>query len=162
LGIRQVDKELVEAAEAFGTSPRNTLLRVQLPLALPTVMAGVNQVIMLGLSMAAIAGMVGTGGLGGDVNEAIGQLNVGLGAESGVAIVILAIYLDRMTSALGTEVSPLGRRAAAKARAAAKGLRIWSYRPQPQIAVIGVVILALVSGGLGILGGNGDSSTTAS
>ncbi|GAA0910825.1 hypothetical protein GCM10009549_21090 [Streptomyces thermoalcalitolerans] len=162
LGIRQVDKELVEAAEAFGTTPRNTLLRVQLPLALPTVMAGVNQVIMLGLSMAAIAGMVGTGGLGGDVNEAIGQLNVGLGAESGVAIVILAIYLDRMTSALGTEVSPLGRRAAAKARAAAKGLRTWSYRPQPQIAVIGVVILALVSGGLGILGGNGDSATTAS
>ena len=70
---------------------------------------------MLGLSMAAIAGMVGTGGLGGDVNEAIGQLNVGLGSEAGVAIVILAIYLDRMTSALGTQVSPLGRRAAAKA-----------------------------------------------
>src|SRR5690606_26713821 len=118
LGIRQVDKELVEAAEAFGTTPRNTLLRVQLPLALPTVMAGVNQVIMLGLSMAAIAGMVGTGGLGGAVIEAIGQLNIGLGAESGLAIVILAIYLDRMTSALGTQVSPLGRRAAARTRAA--------------------------------------------
>ncbi len=161
LGIRQVDKELVEAAEAFGTTPRNTLLRIQLPLALPTVMAGVNQVIMLGLSMAAIAGMVGTGGLGGDVNEAIGQLNVGLGAESGVAIVILAIYLDRMTSALGTEVSPLGRRAAARARAA-KGLKIWSYRPQPQIAVVGVVILALVAGGMGIFGGNGGSATAAS
>ncbi|MFD4951117.1 ABC transporter permease/substrate binding protein [Streptomyces sp. NPDC058451] len=158
LGIRQVDKELVEAAEAFGTTPRNTLLRVQLPLALPTVMAGVNQVIMLGLSMAAIAGMVGTGGLGGDVNEAIGQLNVGLGSESGIAIVILAIYLDRMTSALGTEVSPLGRRAAAKARAA-KGLKIWSYRPQPQIAVIGVVVLALVAGGMGLFAGGG--STTA-
>src|SRR5690606_12818942 len=153
LGIRQVDKELVEAAEAFGTSPRNTLLRVQLPLALPTMMAGVNQVIMLGLSMAAIAGMVGTGGLGGDVNEAIGQLNVGLGSEAGIAIVILAIYLDRMTSALGTQVSPLGRRAAAKARAAAGGLRIWSYRPRPQVAVIGVVILALVAGGMGLFGG---------
>jgi glycine betaine/proline transport system substrate-binding protein len=86
LGIRQVDKDLVEAADAFGTAPRNILLRVQLPLALPTVMAGVNQVIMLGLSMAAIAGMVGTGGLGGDVNQAIGQLNVGLGAEAGVGI----------------------------------------------------------------------------
>ncbi|GAA0633748.1 ABC transporter permease/substrate binding protein [Streptomyces thermocarboxydovorans] len=153
LGIRQVDKELVEAAEAFGTTPRNTLLRVQLPLALPTVMAGVNQVIMLGLSMAAIAGMVGTGGLGGDVNEAIGQLNVGLGSEAGIAIVILAIYLDRMTSALGTQVSPLGRRAAAKARAAAGGLKIWSYRPRPQVAVIGVVILALVAGGMGLFGG---------
>ncbi|KQW01883.1 ABC transporter permease/substrate binding protein [Streptomyces sp. Root369] len=158
LGIRQVDKELVEAAEAFGTSPRDTLLRVQLPLALPTVMAGVNQVIMLGLSMAAIAGMVGTGGLGGDVNEAIGQLNVGLGSEAGVAIVILAIYLDRMTSALGTQVSPLGRRAAAKARTT-QGLRIWSYRPRPQIAVIGVVVLALVAGGMGIFGGTSGEAT---
>ncbi|MEV7858774.1 ABC transporter permease/substrate binding protein [Streptomyces hirsutus] len=159
LGIRQVDKDLVEAAEAFGTTPRNTLLRVQLPLALPTVMAGVNQVIMLGLSMAAIAGMVGTGGLGGAVIEAIGQLNVGLGAESGLAIVILAIYLDRMTSALGTQVSPLGRRAAAKARAA-QGLKIWSYRPRPQVAVIGVVVLALVAGGMSIFGGNGKSGGT--
>ncbi|MER7972605.1 ABC transporter permease/substrate binding protein [Streptomyces sp. NPDC096080] len=160
LGIRQVDKELVEAAEAFGTSPRDTLLRVQLPLALPTVMAGVNQVIMLGLSMAAIAGMVGTGGLGGDVNQAIGQLDVGLGSEAGVAIVILAIYLDRMTSALGTQVSPLGRRAAARARAA-KGLQIWSYRPSPQIAVIGVVVLALVAGGMGVFGGSGGSTEVA-
>ncbi|GAA3780682.1 ABC transporter permease/substrate binding protein [Streptomyces coacervatus] len=160
LGIRQVDKELVEAAEAFGTSPRDTLLRVQLPLALPTVMAGVNQVIMLGLSMAAIAGMVGTGGLGGDVIEAIGQLNVGLGTEAGVAIVILAIYLDRMTGALGTHVSPLGRRAAAKARAA-EGRKIRSYRPRPQIAVIGVVILALVAGGMGIFGGNSGSAPVA-
>ncbi|MEU0413055.1 ABC transporter permease/substrate binding protein [Streptomyces griseorubiginosus] len=161
LGIRQVDKELVEAAEAFGTTPRDTLLRVQLPLALPTVMAGVNQVIMLGLSMAAIAGMVGTGGLGGDVNEAIGQLNVGLGSEAGVAIVILAIYLDRMTSALGTQVSPLGRRAAAKARAS-QGLRIWSYRPRPQIAVVAVVVLALVAGGMGILGGTSGEATAVS
>ncbi|WP_433918286.1 ABC transporter permease/substrate binding protein [Streptomyces canus] len=161
LGIRQVDKELVEAAEAFGTSPRDTLLRVQLPLALPTVMAGVNQVIMLGLSMAAIAGMVGTGGLGGDVNEAIGQLNVGLGSEAGVAIVILAIYLDRMTSALGTQVSPLGRRAAAKARTS-QGLRIWSYRPRPQVAVIGVVVLALVAGGMGIFGGTSGEATAVS
>ncbi|GGN70404.1 glycine/betaine ABC transporter permease [Streptomyces albiflavescens] len=160
LGIRQVDKELVEAADAFGTTPRNTLLRIQLPLALPTVMAGVNQVIMLGLSMAAIAGMVGTGGLGGDVNEAIGQLNVGLGSEAGVAIVILAIYLDRMTSALGTQVSPLGRRAAAKLRAA-QGLRIWSYRPQPVVAMVGVVVLALVAGGMGIFGSATGESTAA-
>ncbi|MGY6020925.1 ABC transporter permease/substrate binding protein [Streptomyces spinosirectus] len=160
LGIRQVDKELVEAADAFGTTPRDTLLRVQLPLALPTVMAGVNQVIMLGLSMAAIAGMVGTGGLGGDVNEAIGQLNVGLGSEAGVAIVILAIYLDRMTGALGTHVSPLGRRAAAKARAA-HGLKLWSYRPSPQIAVVGVVVLALVAGGMGFFGSNPDGSAVA-
>ncbi len=160
LGIRQVDKELVEAADAFGTAPRDVLLRVQLPLALPTVMAGVNQVIMLGLSMAAIAGMVGTGGLGGDVNQAIGQLNVGLGSEAGVAIVILAIYLDRMTSALGTQVSPLGRRAAARVRAA-QGLKVWSYRPRPQIAVIGVVVLALVAGGMGMFGGTSGGSAVA-
>ncbi|WP_405932840.1 ABC transporter permease/substrate binding protein [Streptomyces sp. NBC_00827] len=160
LGIRQVDKDLVEAADAFGTTPRNTLLRIQLPLALPSVMAGVNQVIMLGLSMAAIAGMVGTGGLGGDVNQAIGQLNVGLGSEAGVAIVILAIYLDRMTSALGTQVSPLGRRAAARLRAA-QGLKIWTYRPRPAVAVVGVVVLALVAGGMGIFGGTGSTSTAA-
>ncbi|MFD9331938.1 ABC transporter permease/substrate binding protein [Streptomyces sp. NPDC060065] len=160
LGIRQVDKDLVEAADAFGTTPRNTLLRIQLPLALPSVMAGVNQVIMLGLSMAAIAGMVGTGGLGGDVNQAIGQLNVGLGSEAGVAIVILAIYLDRMTSALGTQVSPLGRRAAARLRAA-QGLKIWTYRPRPAVAVVGVVVLALVAGGMGIFGGTDSTSTAA-
>ncbi|MGA4843023.1 ABC transporter permease/substrate binding protein [Streptomyces sp. G45] len=161
LGIRQVDKELVEAADAFGTTPRNILFRVQLPLALPTIMAGVNQVIMLGLSMAAIAGMVGTGGLGADVNEAIGQLDVGLGAESGVSIVILAIYLDRMTSALGTQVSPLGRRAAAKARAA-QGVKPWNYRPRPAFAVVGVVVLALVAGGVGVFGGSDDEATAAS
>ncbi|MER5946056.1 ABC transporter permease/substrate binding protein [Streptomyces sp. NPDC001904] len=160
LGIRQVDGELVEAASAFGTTPRNTLLRVQLPLALPTIMAGVNQVIMLGLSMAAIAGMVGADGLGGDVNEAIGQLNVGLGAESGVSIVILAIYLDRMTSALGQQVSPLGRRALAKLRST-QGLNIWSYRPRPAVAVVGVVVLALVAGGMGLFGNSSSGTAVA-
>lgn len=151
LGIRQVDKELVEAAEAFGTSSRATLLRVQFPLALPSVMAGVNQIIMLSLSMAAIAGMVGAGGLGGDVNTAIGQLNVGLGSESGVAIVILAIFLDRITNSLGIQVSPLGRRRVARLAAAAVGMKkIWSYRPRPVLAGVGVVVLALVAGGMGM------------
>ncbi|MGW4908255.1 ABC transporter permease/substrate binding protein [Streptomyces sp. NPDC004270] len=153
LGIRQVDAELVEAAEAFGTTPRDTLLRVQLPLALPTIMAGVNQVIMLGLSMVVIAGMVGTGGLGGAVNEAIGQLDIGFGFEAGVGIVVLAIYLDRMTSALGTQLSPLGRRAAAKVRPTP-----WTYRPRPAVAVVGVVVLALVASGLGIFGSSSDST----
>ncbi|MBA4862553.1 ABC transporter permease/substrate binding protein [Streptomyces sp. PSKA54] len=161
LGIRQVDKELVEAADAFGTTPRNTLLRVQLPLALPTIMAGVNQVIMLGLSMVVIAGMVGTGGLGGAVNEAIGNLDVGLGFEAGIAIVILAIYLDRMTGALGRQLSPLGRRTAAKARAAVGGLKIWNHQPRPAVAVVGVVVLALVAGGMGVFG-SGPASDTAS
>ncbi|MEV0735681.1 ABC transporter permease/substrate binding protein [Streptomyces sp. NPDC050549] len=160
LGIRQVDAELVEAAEAFGTSPRDTLLRVQLPLALPTIMAGVNQVIMLGLSMVVIAGMVGTGGLGGAVNEAIGQLDIGFGFEAGVGIVVLAIYLDRMTGALGTQISPLGRRAAAKARAV-ESVKPWNYRPRPAFAVIGVVVLALVAGGLGVFGSPSGTKTTS-
>ncbi|KQX11230.1 glycine/betaine ABC transporter permease [Streptomyces sp. Root431] len=164
LGIRQVDGELVEAAEAFGTTPRDTLLRVQLPLALPTIMAGVNQVIMLGLSMVVIAGMVGGGGLGGAVYRAIGNVDIGLGFEAGVSIVVLAMYLDRMTGALGRQVSPLGRRAAAKARAASvkrPGAKLWAHRPQPVTALVGVVVLALVAGGTGFLGGSGGSTSTA-
>ncbi|GAA3053175.1 hypothetical protein GCM10017562_16400 [Streptomyces roseofulvus] len=165
LGIRQVDAELVEAAEAFGTTPRSTLLRVQLPLAVPTIMAGVNQVIMLGLSMVVIAGMVGGGGLGGAVYRAIGNVDIGLGFEAGVSIVVLAMYLDRMTGALGRQVSPLGRRALAKARAATARRRtaqLWAHRPQPVTALVGVVVLALVAGGSGFLGGSGATSTTAS
>ncbi|MGX1882006.1 ABC transporter permease/substrate binding protein [Streptomyces sp. NPDC055287] len=156
LGIRQVDGDLVEAAQAFGTSPRNTLLRVQLPLALPTIMAGINQVIMLGLSMVVIAGMVGAGGLGGAVYRALGNIDVGLGFEAGLSIVILAMYLDRMTGALGHQVSPLGRRALARAKAlagSAGGLKIWNYRPQPAVAVAGVVVLALIAGGMSMFGG---------
>ncbi|MFG2556314.1 ABC transporter permease/substrate binding protein [Streptomyces sp. NPDC048581] len=162
LGIRQVDAELVEAAEAFGTTPRDTLLRLQLPLALPTIMAGVNQVIMLSLSMVVIAGMVGTGGLGGAVNEAIGQLDIGFGFEAGVGIVVLAIYLDRITGALGAQISPLGRRAAAKARAA-DGTKVWNHRPRPVVAVAGVAALALVAGGMGVFGptsGTAEASAT--
>ncbi|MFJ6780368.1 ABC transporter permease/substrate binding protein [Streptomyces yangpuensis] len=155
LGIRQVDAELVEAAEAFGTTPRDTLVRVQLPLALPTLMAGVNQVIMLGLSMVVIAGMVGGGGLGGAVYRAIGNVDIGLGFEAGLSIVILAMYLDRMTGALGRQVSPLGRRTLARARSAVTGAaRVWNHRPQPAYAVTGAVVLALVAGGLNAFGGS--------
>ncbi|MEU1624521.1 ABC transporter permease/substrate binding protein [Streptomyces sp. NPDC020096] len=160
LGIRQVDGELVEAAEAFGTTGRNVLLRVQLPLALPTIMAGINQVIMLALSMVVIAGMVGAGGLGASVFTAISQVNVGLGFEGGTAVVILAMYLDRMTGALGSQVSPLGRRALAKADAL-RGARIWSYRPNTAVAMAGVVVLALVAGGMGVFGGSGGGTQVA-
>ncbi|WP_309056149.1 ABC transporter permease/substrate binding protein [Streptomyces sp.] len=165
LGIRQVDGELVEAAEAFGTTPRDTLVRVQLPLALPTIMAGVNQVIMLGLSMVVIAGMVGGGGLGGAVYRAIGNVDIGLGFEAGVSIVVLAMYLDRITGALGRQVSPLGRRALAKARALTagrRGAKLWAHRPQPVTALVGVVVLALAASGAGLWGGKGASSTAAS
>jgi glycine betaine/proline transport system permease protein len=99
LGIRQVDREVVEAAEAFGAPPGQVLRGVQVPLAMPTIMAGVNQVIMLALSMVVIAGLGGAGGLGGLVVRAVTRLQIGLGFESGLAVVILAIFLDRLTSA---------------------------------------------------------------
>jgi glycine betaine/proline transport system permease protein len=101
LGIRNVDAEVVEAANAFGATPRQTLLGVQLPLAMPTIMAGVNQVIMLALSMAVIAGLVGAEGLGGQVTQALATLDLGLGFEAGLSVVILAIYLDRVTASIG-------------------------------------------------------------
>ncbi|MEU8568710.1 ABC transporter permease/substrate binding protein [Streptomyces pathocidini] len=153
LGIRQVDEELVEAAEAFGTHPRATLLRVQLPLALPTIMAGINQVIMLALSMVVIAGMVGGGGLGQSVYDAISSVNVALGFEGGLAVVILAMYLDRMTGALNQRVSPLGRRALAKAQAMLGGsAKVLHWKPATSLAMVGVVVLALAAGGLSVFG----------
>ncbi|WP_371530177.1 ABC transporter permease/substrate binding protein [Streptomyces sp. NBC_01283] len=154
LGIRQVDEELIEAAEAFGTHPRNTLWRVQLPLALPTIMAGVNQAIMLALSMVVVAGMVGGGGLGSTVYDGISSVDVALGFEGGIAVVILAMYLDRMTGALNQRVSPLGRRALAKANSALGGLKIMRWKPATPVAMVGVLVLALVAGGLNIFGGD--------
>ncbi|AZN30376.1 ABC transporter permease subunit [Flaviflexus salsibiostraticola] len=102
LGIKQVDKEVVEAAHAFGAHPGRILGQIELPLARATIMGGVNQVIMLALSMVVIAGMVGAGGLGQDVYTSVTQVNISLGAESGIAVVILAMYLDRVTAAFGT------------------------------------------------------------
>jgi glycine betaine/proline transport system substrate-binding protein len=99
LGIRGVDKEVVEAGHAFGASPGRILRQIQLPLAMPSIMAGVNQVIMLSLSMVVIAGMVGAGGLGGQVVASLNRIDVGLGFEAGLAVVILAIILDRITGA---------------------------------------------------------------
>lgn len=101
LGIRGVDREVVEAGHAFGSSPWRILRQIQLPLAMPSIMAGVNQVIMLSLSMVVIAGMVGAGGLGGDVVQSLTRIDVGLGFEAGISVVILAIILDRITGALG-------------------------------------------------------------
>jgi len=102
LGIRGVDSETVEAGHAFGATPGQILRGIQLPLAMPTIMAGVNQVIMLSLSMAVIAGMAGADGLGKLVVEAIATVNIGKGAEAGLAVVLLAVFLDRVTAALGT------------------------------------------------------------
>jgi len=107
LGIRGVDAEVVEAGHAFGATPRRILRQIQLPLALPSIMAGVNQVIMLSLSMVVIASMVGAPGLGRDIIQALNRIDVGLGFEAGLAVVILAMLLDRLTATLGT-----GRRGA--------------------------------------------------
>lgn len=100
LGIRQVPDDLIEAADAFGSTTRQKLLKVQLPLATKTIMAGINQCIMLSLSMVVIASLVGAPGLGVDVYRAVTRIEVGKGFEAGLSIVILAIILDRITQSL--------------------------------------------------------------
>lgn len=97
LGIRQVSEELVEAADAFGSTPTQKLVKLQLPIALPTIMAGVNQTIMLSLSMVVISSMIGAQGVGAYVYRAVSQAKTGDGFEAGIAIVIIAILLDRLT-----------------------------------------------------------------
>jgi glycine betaine/proline transport system permease protein len=101
LGIRQVRPDLIEAARAYGASPLQMLLKVQLPLAMPSVMAGINQALMLSLSMVVIASMIAVGGLGQMVLRGIGRLDMGLATVGGLGIVLLAITLDRFTQALG-------------------------------------------------------------
>lgn len=101
LGIRQVPADVVEAAQAFGSTQKQLLLKVQLPLAIPTIMAGINQTIMLSLSMAVIASMIGAPGLGSIVLAGISSVNVGKGLVGGLGIVVLAIILDRITQGLG-------------------------------------------------------------
>ncbi|MCR8671687.1 proline/glycine betaine ABC transporter permease, partial [Agrococcus sp. HG114] len=124
LGIRGVDREIVEAGAAFGASPGRILRQIQLPLALPTIMTGVNQIIMLSLSMVVIAAMVGAGGLGQDIVQALQRIDVGLGFEAGLSVVILAIVLDRLTNALGSlrQHSPLARLRARRRGAASAAL----------------------------------------
>jgi glycine betaine/proline transport system permease protein len=101
LGIRQVDAEVVEAATAFGTSPTRLLFGVELPLATPTIMAGLNQTVMMALSMVVVASMIGARGLGEQVLNGIQTLDVGKGLEAGIGIVILAIVLDRIMQGFG-------------------------------------------------------------
>ena len=101
LGIRQVQEDAIEAAEAFGSTPSQILWKVQVPLAMPTIMAGLNQTIMLSLSMVVIAAFIGAGGLGEPVFEGLNALRVGLAGIGGIGIVLLAMVLDRITQALG-------------------------------------------------------------
>jgi glycine betaine/proline transport system permease protein len=104
LGIRLVDKEIVEAADAFGASKKQKLWGVQIPLALPNIMQGVNQSVMMALAMVVIASMVGTRGIGDEVLLGLQQLNVGMATEAGIAIVLLAIIFDRVTQAYGDKI----------------------------------------------------------
>lgn len=103
LGIRQVHPELVEAALAFGATSSQVLFKVQVPLALPTIMAGLNQTIMMALSMVVIAALIGAGGLGAPVVLGLNTLDIGLATVGGLAIVLLAIILDRITQSMGTK-----------------------------------------------------------
>lgn len=103
LGIRQVSPNIVEAARSFGTSNRQLLWKVQVPMAVPTIMAGINQTTMMALAMVVIASLVGAGGLGDDVNRALSQFQPGKALNGGIGIVILAIIIDRLTQAAAKE-----------------------------------------------------------
>jgi glycine betaine/proline transport system permease protein len=97
LGIRAVDREIIEAGEAFGCSRWQLLRKIKLPLAVPSILLGVNQCIMMSLSMVVIAAMIGAGGLGGAILTAISRLDVGQGFEAGFGVVVVAILIDRLT-----------------------------------------------------------------
>jgi len=101
LGLRLVDEEVVEAADSFGASERQVLWWVRMPLAVPTIMAGINQTIMMALAMVVVASMIGARGLGQEVLRSLQRGDVGLGLEAGLAIVILAIIMDRVTAGYG-------------------------------------------------------------
>ena len=104
LGIRLVDTEVIEASEAFGASKKQTLWGVQIPLALPNIMQGINQCTMMSLAMVVIASMIGTRGIGDEVLLGLQQLNVGMATEAGIAIVLLAIIFDRITQSYGERI----------------------------------------------------------
>ena len=105
LGIRQVSASVVEAAKAFGATRMQMLLKVQLPLAAPTIMTGVNQTIMMALAMVVVASMIGAAGLGTEVLNGIARLEVGRGFNGGISIVITAIIIDRITQAMAADSS---------------------------------------------------------
>jgi glycine betaine/proline transport system permease protein len=110
LGIRQVPKETIEAADAFGSTPGQMLFKVQLPLALPAIMLGVNQVVMMVLAMVIIAGLVGGGGLGLEAVTGLAKNQTGRGIEAGLAIVIIAMIMDRATQAWAQSKQVVGQR----------------------------------------------------
>jgi len=132
LGIRGVDSETVEAGHAFGATPGQILRGVQLPLAMPSIMAGINQLIMLALSMAVIAGIAGADGLGKEIVQAMSTVDIAKGVEAGLSVVILAVYLDRLTGALGALKNQRGSLLGAIARRRGpKDARVATPAPEP-------------------------------
>lgn len=105
LGIRQVPEDVMEAAKSLGSTKRQLLFKIQLPMALPTILAGINQTIMLALSMVVIASMIGAGGLGSDVRAALSRVDIGYGFEAGIAVVMLAMIIDRISQAIGRKTN---------------------------------------------------------
>ncbi|MFE1572084.1 glycine betaine/L-proline ABC transporter permease ProW [Comamonas odontotermitis] len=149
LGIRQVRPDLIEASRAYGASPMQLLWKVQLPLAMPSIMAGINQALMLSLSMVVIASMIAVGGLGQMVLRGIGRLDMGLATVGGLGIVLLAILLDRITQAMGQprrgvrhwwQTGPVGlvarslRKTEAVAPVAPANATQGTHQPQPAAA----------------------------
>ncbi|WP_434620273.1 ABC transporter permease [Azospirillum sp. B2RO_4] len=124
LGIRQVPVELVEAGRAFGCRQHQLLFKIQLPNALPSIMAGVNQTMMMALSMIVVASMIGAGGLGNVVLQGIQRLDIGLGVQSGLSVVFLAVVLDRITQSFGRGFG----RGFGRPAAAGKARRRWWRR----------------------------------
>ncbi|TAM51947.1 MAG: proline/glycine betaine ABC transporter permease [Paraburkholderia sp.] len=121
LGIRQVREELLEAGRSFGSTDAQLLWKVQLPNALPSIMAGVNQTIMMALSMVVIASMIGAGGLGEYVLSGIQRLDIGIGFEGGLGVVLLAIVLDRLTESFGVKAKRKARPGMRTAKSEARG-----------------------------------------
>ncbi|QOS99163.1 ABC transporter permease/substrate binding protein [Brevibacterium sp. JNUCC-42] len=142
LGIRQVPEDLVEAADAFGSTPMQKLIKLQLPLAIPSIMAGINQTIMLSLSMVVISSMIGAQGLGSDVYRAVTQTKTGVGFEAGIAVVILAIILDRFSQTL------IKGREKKSAKTATK------YRTPLILASVAILIISSIVSGIAGNGGN--------
>lgn len=103
LGLRHVDQSLLEAARTLGAKSGQVLWRIELPSAIPSIMMGINQTIMMAMSMVIIAAMVGAGGLGNDILTSIQQLNIGLGLQSGTVVVVMAILLDRLSASFATD-----------------------------------------------------------
>ena len=113
LGIRQVDPEVVEAAKSFGSTPIQLLMKVQLPMARPSIMAGVNQTVMMALAMVVIAAMIGAKGLGVEVFNGIARLDIGRGVIGGLGIVVMAVVIDRITQGMAKPKRTRGARGSA-------------------------------------------------